>query len=343
MFAVPRTSNSYYNESMEESQVTERVQDLVGVLKGIDIHLDVREAKTPVGKGRFDAAIVVNGKRMLVDVKRDVREGDAHALVARMPAHFVVVADRLSPGAKRILETHHSGWLDLRGDLRLELPPGILIRTDFPPLVTPDRARAGNLFTGAGLDVAIALLLDPADPPGVRGIARRTGVSPGRVSELLKGLRMEGLIDRDGTPAIPDLFDATAAAWNPQWVPLGQAPRPDSDLRLSGSLGAIWHGIALAVTEDWPPEIYVRNEFALRRLVQSYPPDLARTIYPLARVAVCPSLYGFDEVADMNPQFPVANYPVANYIVVALDLAQDQGRGREALDGWSPEGVVRVW
>ncbi len=323
---------------MEEREVAERVGDLIEVLNDLDLHLDAREAKAPAGKGRYDGAIVVKGKRVLIEVKRDVREADAHALVAQMPAHFVVVADRLSPGAKGVLAGHHAGWLDLRGDLRLEVPPGILIKTDFQPLVAPDRARAANPFTGAGFDVAVALLLAPNDPPGVREIARRTGISPSRVSELLGALRAEGLVQRNGTPAIPDLFDGTAAAWDPDWAPLGEVPHPDAELRLSGTLGAIWHGVPLTVTEGWPPDLYVRDRFALRRLVRSYPPDLARTISPVARVAVCPSPYSFDQAADINPEFSVASY-----IVVALDLAQDQGRGREALEEWHPEGIVRVW
>ena len=322
---------------MEQARVAERVQDLIGVLHGLDFDLKV-EAEGPLGGDRFDAAIAIGDDRLIVEVMRDVREGDAHALVAKMPEHFVVVADRISPGAKKVLATHHSGWLDLRGELRLELPPRLLVKTDVERLVDSDRPRVGNLFTAAGFDVAIALLLDPEASPGVRDLARRTGVSPGRVSELLKGLRSEGLVDRDGTPATPDLFDAVAAAWDPEWAPLGNAPQPGTELRLSGSLGAIRHGVALTVTEDWPPEFYVRDEFALRRLVRSYPADFARTIHPAARVAVCPSQYGFGEAARVNGE-----YPVANHIVVALDLAQDQGRGRESLDSWSPDDVDCVW
>jgi hypothetical protein len=36
-------------------------------------------------------------------------------------------------------------------------------------------------------------------------------------------------------------------------------------------------------------------------------------------------------------------WPVANHIVVALDLAKDKGRGRDALERWNPEEVARVW
>lgn len=36
-------------------------------------------------------------------------------------------------------------------------------------------------------------------------------------------------------------------------------------------------------------------------------------------------------------------WPVANHVVVALDIAQDQARGLEALEQWQPEGIVRAW
>lgn len=35
--------------------------------------------------------------------------------------------------------------------------------------------------------------------------------------------------------------------------------------------------------------------------------------------------------------------PVANHIVVALDIAQDRARGLEALAQWQPEWIVRAW
>jgi hypothetical protein len=287
----------------------------------------------------FDATISVKGTELFVEVKRNVRDADAHALTARLPAHFVVVADRLSPGAKDLLERHHAGWFDRRGELRVELPDaGLLIKTTVPAAVTPERSRAANPFTSTGLDVAIAVLLEPTEQIAVREIARRTNNSHGRVSEILTELRARGLVNRDGRPAIPDLFDATAEAWRPNWVSLSARPRPDPSLRLSGSIGAVWRKVPIIVAEQWPPEVYVRDRLALRRLVMTYPPDAAGMIAPPARAAVCPSTYGFDQPLDLNPDFPVANY-----LVVALDLAQDQGRGREALDGWNPKEFPRVW
>jgi hypothetical protein len=52
-----------------------------------------------------------------------------------------------------------------------------------------------------------------------------------------------------------------------------------------------------------------------------------------------PSRYGWSAPAAVtHPEFPVANH-----IVVALDLAQDRGRGREILEGWETGDHLRVW
>lgn len=36
-------------------------------------------------------------------------------------------------------------------------------------------------------------------------------------------------------------------------------------------------------------------------------------------------------------------FALVHPLVVALDLAQDRGRGVEVLNGWAPEGFPRVW
>jgi hypothetical protein len=314
----------------------EGVQDLLGVLEGLGLPAVVAEPGEV--EPEFDAILHVGERRLLVDVKRDVRDGDVQHLIERMPAHSIVVADRLSPRAREALCQRQIGWLDRRGHLRLVIPPGIFIDREIDPLTAGSRSRTANPFTTVGLDVAIALLSDPARPLGVRETSRRTGTSVGRVSELLREFQRRGLVNRDGTPAIPELFDAVSDAWDPKWIDLGGTPPPDPSLRLGGSLAAIWHRVPLVVTAGWPPELYVRDQFALRRLVRTYPPDLSQTIFPVAKAAVCPSPYGFDQALDSDLEFPVVNH-----VIVALDLARDLGRGREALSQWSPEGVVRVW
>jgi hypothetical protein len=320
---------------MATTRGKEGVEDLVRVLDQMGlVAIDASPAR---GNRPFDAVLKIGTRRLPVEVKGDVRDDDARVMVEVMPEHSLVVADRFSPRARAVLDEARIGWLDRRGHLRLVLPPGIFIDRDIDPLIV-ETGRTGNPFTTAGLDVAMALLLDPIQPPGVREIARRTGASPGRVSQLVRELRVLGLVNRNGTPAIPELFEAVVEAWEPEWVALGGTPPPDPELRLGGVRAALWHGVPLVVTEDWPIELYARDQFALRRLLRTFPPDLTQTIHPAARVAVCPSPYGFDQAMKVDNDFPVVND-----VMVALDLAQDRGRGREALDQWHPSGVVRVW
>ncbi len=285
-----------------------------------------------------DAVLRIGNRRLLVEVKRDVRDLDAQRLAERLPEHSLVVVDRLSPRAKVHFEQQRIGWLDRRGHLRLILPPGIFVDRDINPLTENRRGHSTNPFTTVGLDVAIALLLDPTVPLGVREISRRTGASVGRVSELVRELRRLGLVNRDGTPATPDLFESVADAWAPQWIPLGQIPPPDLAHRLGGMYAAVRHGVSMVLSTGSPKEFYVRDEFALRRLVRSYPPSLESTFSPLAKAAVCPSPYGFDESHG-----EALGFPVVNHVIAALDLALDKGRGREALEQWRPNEVVRVW
>jgi hypothetical protein len=155
---------------------------------------------------------------------------------------------------------------------------------------------------------------------------------------VLSSMRDRGFVDRGGRPAIPELFEEMADSWSPEWLPLGSVPRNEPDyFRLSGTLGAIWQQAPVVATADWPPELYVKDRSELRGVILTYG---ARSASPaVGRVAVCPSPYGWSVAAEI----PSSGFPVANHVVVALDLAQDRGRGREILDGWTPEGHVRVW
>jgi hypothetical protein len=192
------------------------------------------------------------------------------------------------------------------------------------------------MFSPAGCDVAIALLLFPNERLGTMELARRTGRSPGRTSELLGALRDAGFVELTGQPLIPELFTALADEWSPRWYPLAAVPPPASFYRLSGTRAAQWHGAPVVATSDWPPELYVTDRWNLRHVLSSV--GQVEEEPAKASVALCPSSYGFSVEAGSNEEFAVANH-----VVVALDLAQDHGRGREILDGWDPEGQTRVW
>lgn len=280
--------------------------------------------------------VEVDGRQIPVETRRSVSQTEAEGLARKLAGGFLV-ADRISAEARRLLADGGVAWLDRRGHLQLR-GATVHIDADVPPLVRPEPARVTDIFVPTGLDIGIALLLEPEEAHRTMEVATLIGRSPGRVSEILAAMRDRGLIDRQCRPSIPDLFDEMADAWAPSWRLLGTLPQPDADLfRLSGTLGAVSHHAPVVATADWPAELYVENESELRAVLRSHG---APAGMPLAgRVAVCPSRFGWSVPAGISH----TEFPVANHIVVALDLAQDRGRGREILDGWEPEGHVRVW
>jgi hypothetical protein len=108
--------------------------------------------------------------------------------------------------------------------------------------VTPQRegqARSSALAGRAGLEVATRLLTEPRIPPGVRAIASRLDRSASTVSEVLKILREQELLDRYGLTRPADLFWEVTAIWNPEVANLTGVPDPD-DRGVSEALG--WNG-----------------------------------------------------------------------------------------------------
>lgn len=275
-------------------------------------------------------------RHIAVETRRSVSQTEAEGL-ARKFAGGMIVADRISSEARRVLAEGRVAWLDRRGHLQLR-GATVRIDADVPPLVETGQVRVTDLFAPTGLDVGIALLLEPDGPHRTMEVAKIIGRSPGRVSEILATMRDRGLIDRHGGPSIPDLFDEMADAWAPVWRPIGTLPPTDHDsYRLSGTLGAVWHEAPVVATADWPPELYVADQGDLRAVLRTY--GAVPGTPAAGQVALCPSRYGWSVPAEVShPEFPVANH-----IIVALDLARDRGRGREILEGWEPEGHVRVW
>ncbi len=86
----------------------------------------------------------------------------------------------------------------------------------------------GPIRGRAGMSYAAALLLDPEQPPTMRGVAREVHMSPQAISNAAKLLADQGLVV-DGRPALPDLFWALAEVWRPVTVaPVAAAPDPAS-------------------------------------------------------------------------------------------------------------------
>ena len=205
-----------------------------------------------------------------------VRESDARLLAhlheSDGGAATIIVADRISTAAREELSQAGLAWFDRRGHLWVRAP-GLFVNAEVSSgSVVPSR-RVVSVFRGTGLDVALALLVDPDRAQGVHAVARQIDRSPGRVSEILSELRSQGVVSSDNRPFVPELFWAVAEEWKPRWHPMPQAPPPEPPerFRLTGTLGAVSLGAPLAAgpAGGWP-RLYVADDTDLATVVGAY-------------------------------------------------------------------------
>ena len=163
-----------------------------------------------------DLVLNVDGTQMAVQVKFRslVDEDSARRLTNELQskdAILLVVADRVTDTARRMLTARRGGYLDLRGRLALRAG-GVVIDVEVDP-VNLRAARTSGLSGRAGLEVATALLMRPERAPAVRNLARALGRSPSTVSEVLAALVRGGLINENRTVTGSDLFWQVADRW----------------------------------------------------------------------------------------------------------------------------------
>lgn len=267
----------------------------------------------------------------------------------------ILVADRITAATRDMLNNAGVGWLDLRGHLRMT-GAGIFVDTEVPATITrPERSDA---FSGtAGIEVACRLLLRPNDAPRVRELARELNRSPSTISEILKLLRDQRLIDRDGRPVVPDLFWEVVKPWQAKPIAIAQYPHPTGDSRLAGALqlgleqvesttgwaltdtlAAVEYNAPIAAGSAYPPDFYVPTNAIAKRAVQVFG-EASGWNSRRATVRVAP----ISAVCDTRVESDGA-WPLAQPLFVALDLASDPERGREILEGWTPPPQWhRVW
>lgn len=356
------------------------VESLREVLEGLS--LQVAEGSA----GPFDLSIDQGDGRVLqLEVKSSslVTEDTVRRLRATRH-HFsgavpVLVANRITGGARRQLADLGWGWLDLRGHIHLKAP-GLYINTEIEPHVSAE-GRTDPLAGAAGLEVACMLMARPTENWSIRGIARAVHRAPSTVSEIVRGFRTEGLVTEDLRPD-RELFWRVADRWPNRRVFLERKPTLAAASRLyetraaQGSLEAAFglgtvdveESVGWALTDtmaaiayrvpvfsrkEAASDFFVPTEGVIRRartlLGEAVSPASAAASVRVAPVpAVCSTRvdgpkHGINE-----------DRPLAAPLYVALDLAQDAGRGRELLESWDPgrlllgarhdlPGWVRVW
>lgn len=230
-------------------------------------------------------------------------------------------------------------------------------------------ARPG-IRGASGVAVAYAHLLDPSVQLGVRELARAAGIaSPTSVGNARRSIREANLLEADGRPVLPELFWALADHWSRPLVGVATPVTPDdldalgqnvggpfasgpaelttggpdaadfAGVAVAGDLAAALLGAPVVRAADSPFDIYVDGRAAVSRLRRRF-----GEADPTGRsVGVRPAPARIVARLRAEPMPGSMGFAVAHPLTVALDLAQDPGRGREILESWSPEGYERVW
>lgn len=309
-----------------------------------------------------------DGRRIAIDVKRIalVASQDLDRQIENWKREAsaasslrVIVADRVTHDSRRLLRAADISWLDLRGHLHLS-GDGLFIDADVEPV---KRRQPTEPFAGVvGIEVATAILLDPEREVAVRPIARSIQRAPSSVSAVIAGLKRADLVHDDGSVAKAALFSELASVWRTRDEDVASLPQPGDaavvdalqvgfdDIpttvgwAMSDAWAAVAYGAPIAIRSDHPRDFYVPDDRVLRRAVHLLGPsrqsqNRAATLRVTPVKAVCAGRVDGAKAFRSNE-----HWPLAHPLFVALDLAQDPGRGREALDQWTPPiGWHRVW
>jgi hypothetical protein len=109
----------------------------------------------------------------------------------------LIIVPYLSPAARERLREASISYLDLTGNVRVQLArPGLFIDTQGADVDPNRKARLGRSLRGPKAGRIVRVLVESKTPPGVRELASRAEVDPGYVSRLLAFLDREALIDR---------------------------------------------------------------------------------------------------------------------------------------------------
>ncbi|BBZ51796.1 hypothetical protein MHEI_35130 [Mycobacterium heidelbergense] len=365
VFGIDRTPNTYYCFTMlgTAAEVEQAFMDALASIgvsarqpvhpdSAVDFWVDIPGGNRVPVEVKYTALASIDGLARQIDRWRRA----SPETVDGQAVQKVLVADRITAAAREVLHDRGWGWLDLRGQVHL-VAPGLFVHAavDLPGLTTQ---RHSDPFTGkSGLEVAVELLLHPGQQIGIRALAKRINRSPSTVSETAGRLREANLVDEDLSPVVPELFWNLASVWHPPSVDVDSLPdigdhavlaplktglddNAKPGWALSDSPAAVLYGAPIGIRSDYPPVLYVPDDVTLHRALHvlgaaASPSSRAGTLRAAPVAAVCSQrVIGYAE----------SKWPLAQPLFVALDLAQDPGRGREILAEWTPpERWTRVW
>lgn len=130
--------------------------------------------------------------RAVIDVVSQLR-------ILSLNAPLLMIAPFLSPAVRERLREASIAFVDLTGNVRLELrEPGLFIATQGADKNPEPEERPLRSLRGAKAGKIVRALLDAKEPPGVREFATQADINPGYISRVFTLLDREGLIDRRG-------------------------------------------------------------------------------------------------------------------------------------------------
>ncbi|MGW6657044.1 transcriptional regulator [Rhodococcus sp. NPDC055024] len=322
------------------------------------------DAQSPIGEPDTGIDLVLDPGGLAVPIQMKYRSLVTDQVAERLLTEnqspettLFVVSDRLTDTARRILVQRRCGYLDLRG--RLALRTGSVVIDAEVKALQKRLERSEALSGKAGLEVAASVLMRPERTIAVRELARELGRSPSTVSEILAALRRDSFVDAKNMPTSTDLFWQVAERWPTPRVHLAALPsRGDATLvrplrlnldtienepgwALTDSAAAAMYGAPLAFRSDQTLDFFVPDSSIARRATTLLGTAAsAMQAKATLRVAPVPAVVNHRVDFDANP----LEWPLTHPLFVALDLAQDAGRGREILDAWTPDDRwTRVW
>ena len=147
---------------------------------------------------QIDAFFKLNDKKLVVIFKNEVRPAQVSGLreVAEAYPPLLVVANYITPNAKKVLQENGINYIDRVGNMWLKMHP-IYIHIDGIHNQPPSEDQKNRAFTKTGIKVVFQFLLHPNLINGTyREMAEMGGVSLGTIPKVLEGLKEEGFILR---------------------------------------------------------------------------------------------------------------------------------------------------
>ena len=331
--------------------MAEAVDAAVAALGSVGINTAVRipHRNGAAGSSQADAVLDVTVDdrvfAVLVHVVSYCTGETATRLVRRLapPGDTVrmLVADRITAEARTILSEADWSWLDRRGWLHLRAP-GVRVDLAVPTAERATAPTAGPAITGrSGITIAYWLSAHPGDSLSPNRHSAALRLAPSTISTTVRRLAEAGMVDETGAGVVPELFWELATVWRTDRTWLVRCPDPKQHVptdplapswRVTGTAAAAAYGAPLAAAGEGPLELYVTGPVELSIATRRYgaaTPGAGAAVIAVPPTPLVTERYE-DDVVPM-----IQRWPAAPLLAVALDLAQDTGRGREILSEWS--------